>query len=46
MGEGIGSSRKEAQRQAAEISLRNLPIKFVLLHICTNLSSFVFADIR
>uniref|UniRef100_A0A453P5S5 DRBM domain-containing protein n=1 Tax=Aegilops tauschii subsp. strangulata TaxID=200361 RepID=A0A453P5S5_AEGTS len=30
VGEGIGSSRKEAQRQAAEISLRNLANKYLL----------------
>lgn len=44
VGEGIGSTRKEAQRQAAEISLRNLASKFVLLHVCINLSSFVFTN--
>ncbi|XP_044954528.1 RNA polymerase II C-terminal domain phosphatase-like 1 isoform X1 [Hordeum vulgare subsp. vulgare] len=30
VGEGIGSTRKEAQRQAAEISLRNLANKYLL----------------
>jgi hypothetical protein len=40
IGEGIGSTRKEAQRQAAEISLRNLASKFVL-YICTRFSSFL-----
>jgi hypothetical protein len=32
-GEGIGRTRREAQRQAAEMSLRNLASKFVLLHL-------------
>lgn len=33
VGEGIGRTRREAQRQAAEMSLRNLASKFVLLHL-------------
>jgi dsRNA-specific ribonuclease len=33
VGEGIGRTRREAQHKAAEMSLRNLASKFVLLHL-------------
>lgn len=45
VGEGIGRTRKEAQYQAAEISLRNLAGKFVLHAWATQLSSFVCVHI-
>jgi hypothetical protein len=43
VGEGIGSTRKEAQRQAAEISLRNLASKFVLCCIFALNSPVLFS---